>query len=207
MKDPDLVRPERYRHIENAVEYDRHIRPENFGRRLSHWLEIRAFERALTRIRGTNVLDAPCGTGRIHRILSNRFSVVVSLDSSESMLKMHGSNTGAEEICCGDIFCLPFLDEWFDWAVAYRLFHHLQSHEIRVALLKSIGRVSRNGVLFTAWIDTPLNRRRRSRRRSLTRKELEEAVFEAGLVVTHIDFACWPFQPKCVVTCRKEGRR
>jgi ubiquinone/menaquinone biosynthesis C-methylase UbiE len=203
MKKNDFIRPERYKEIEDAVKYDKHIRSANTGRRLSHSLEIWALKRALARIEGDEALDAPCGTGRIHRILSNLFSGVVSLDSSDSMLCVHQSKTGSDKLCCGDIFHLPFPDDRFDWCVSYRLFHHMQDHDGRVALLKSLARVSRQGVLFTAWVDTPLNRRRGSRRRSLTKKEIKSVIFDADLHLKRIDFVSWPFQPKCVITLRK----
>jgi hypothetical protein len=100
---------------------------------------------------------------------------------------------------------LPFQDGRFDWAITYRLFHHMQDHKNRVDLLKSIARVSRKGVLFSAWIDTPLNRRRRSRRRCLSRNEMARVAEEAALSLTKVDYAFWPFQPKCVITCKKQG--
>lgn len=202
-KNSNLVRPERYKDLDHAVRYDKQTHPASTGRYLSHWMEKRAFRRALDRIKGVSVLDGPCGTGRIHLILAERFSIVAAIDSSTSMLKVHQNNIGSVRLCCGDIFHLPFPDNRFDWTVSYRFFHHLQRHEDRVVLLKSISRVSSQGVVFTAWIDTPLNKRRSSRRRSLPRREIEEVVSEANLDLVNIDYASWPFQPKCVITCRK----
>jgi ubiquinone/menaquinone biosynthesis C-methylase UbiE len=202
---PNLVRPERYKHIDDAIRYHKQIRPASAQRRLSHWMEMRAFKRAIARIKGRDVLDGPCGTGRIYRILSSRFSTVVSLDSSESMLHVHRHIIGSEGLCCADIFHLPFPDNLFDWTISYRLFHHLQTYKDRVELINSISRVSRQGVIFTAWVDTPLNRREGSRRSSLARSEIEEAISEANLGLAHMDYAFWPFQPKCVITCKKPG--
>lgn len=200
---PGFVRPERYRNIDNAVSYNKHIRSSNPGRRLSYWLEMHALKRALNRLLGQGVLDSPCGTGRIHDILISRFSSVISLDSSESMLKVHKHSFGEGSLCCGDIFNLPFPDSQFDWTVCYRLFHHMQGRSDRIRLLESLSRVSKMGVIFTAWVDTPFNKRRGSRRRSLKFDEIEGIVSEAGLHLTKIDYASWPFQPKCVLTCTK----
>ncbi len=197
------IQPKRYQGLDNAADYDEHIHISGRGRTLSHWLEMCALRRALGRITGKVVLDGPCGTGRIHKTLSDTFSTVVSMDSSESMLYVHKLNTKSSMICSGDLFRLPFPDSCFDWTVMYRLFHHISDHENRVALLKGIGRVSRQGVVFTAWIDTFLNRRRGSRRQSLTRKGIVQAIEASGLILSNIDYTAWPFQPKCVITCRK----
>lgn len=203
MKDSHIVRPKRYQFAGDAVNYDRHIRSAKGARRLSHWMEVRAFKRAVARIEGKEVLDGPCGTGRIHEILSTKFSTVVSLDSSESMLDIHEKNTGSKKLCCGDMFRLPFPEDRFDWTVSYRLFHHMTNQRDRVALLRSITRVSRQGVIFTAWIDTPLNKRCESRRQSLSRAEMTRVITDANLYLISIDYASWPFQPKCVITCGK----
>lgn len=202
----DLVHPDRYKKIEHAVSYDEHIRAANFGRWLSHWMEIQALKRALAGLEGKVVLDGPCGTGRIHENLLTKFPVIVSLDSSESMLHVHQDKIHSTRLCCGDIFHLPFKDNEFDWVVCHRLFHHMQNRTDRVKLLKSLARVSQHGVVFTAWIDTLLNKRRGSRRRSLSRKEVDSVIAEANISVIDIHYVSWPFQPKCVVTCKKLNR-
>ncbi len=203
MTNSDTARPDRYKAPDAASSYDETIRNAGLFRRWSHHKELHALQRALSRISGASVLDGPCGTGRIHEVLAQRFVEVASMDSSESMLRVHQRNSSSGVLCCGNIFNLPFADASFDWVVCYRLFHHIQNHEQRVALLKSVRRVGRQGIVFSAWIDTPVNRRRGSRRRSLTRKDIDVICTEAGLKITHIDFASWPFQPKCVVTCDK----
>jgi ubiquinone/menaquinone biosynthesis C-methylase UbiE len=200
---PELVRPERYKQVSSAISYDKHIHAVNAGRRLSRWLEIRALKRALSRIEGEKVLDGPCGTGRINKILSVNFKTVVSLDSSEAMLFVHQRNTEPGMLCCGDIFNLSFRDDYFDWTVSYRLFHHMQNREDRISFLKSIARVSRQGIIFTAWINTPISRRRGSRRCSLDRKETASLILDAKLRLVNIDYVSWPFQPKCLITCKK----
>ena len=202
-QDTEFVRPERYKDFSKAISYDKHIHAANAGRRVSHWLEIRALKRALSRIEGEKALDGPCGTGRINEILSVNFKTVVSLDSSEAMLSVHQCNTGSGVLCCGDIFNLPFRDDYFDWTVSYRLFHHMQNRGDRISFLKSIARVARQGIIFTAWINTPISRRRGSRRCALDRKETKSLILEAKLRLVNIDYVSWPFQPKCVITCRK----
>jgi ubiquinone/menaquinone biosynthesis C-methylase UbiE len=201
--DSNLVRPDRYRDYDNALKYDKNIRSSIPGRRFSHWLEMRAFIRSLARIQGVQILDSPCGTGRIHGVLSGKFPTIISLDSSISMLIVHRHNNGSMDVCCGDIFDLSFPDKCFDWTVAYRIFHHFQQNKDLVSLLNSISRVSRQGVVFTAWIDTPLNKRRRSRRCSLPLGAIKEVISAANLYFANINYVFWPFQPKCVITSKK----
>ena len=162
-----------------------------------------ALIRILAKLGGERVLDVPCGTGRIHQVLSRRFSEVISLDSSDAMLWVHKSATPAATLCCGDVFHLPFAADCFDWVFCYRLFHHMRTPQDRIALLKEAARVGRRGVVFTAWIDTPLNRRRGSRRRSLTREELGRTVTNSGLLMKAMYSSLWSFQPKSVVLCEK----
>lgn len=196
-------RPERYREKDRAAHYDRHIRASGFDRRLSHWAELRSLKRALHEVNGDQVLDAPCGTGRIHSMLAEKFAEVVSFDSSAAMLRVHRQNSGSK-FCCGNIFELPFSNKQFDWTVCFRLFHHFPNRELRVALLRNLARVSRKGVIFTAWVDTFLNRRRASHRRSLPRAEIVQLINDAGLILTDTRYAAWPFQPKAVFVCRRQ---
>ena len=125
------------------------------------------------------------------------------------MTKEKDEKTFSKEgwVCCGDVFNLPFPADYFDWSICYRLFHHMQTREDRIALLKEMARVSHQGVLFTAWLDTPLNRRRSSRRRSLTRVQMEATVRDSGLSMKAVYFSLWPFQPKCAVLCAKISHR
>jgi ubiquinone/menaquinone biosynthesis C-methylase UbiE len=196
-------RPPRYRETDRAAYYDQHLRASRLDRRLSHWAELQSLKRALREVNGDRVLDAPCGTGRIFSALADRFTEVVSFDSSTAMLQIHRQN-GGSQFCCGDIFKLPFPDMQFDWTICFRLFHHFPNRESRVALLHNLARVSREGVIFTAWVDTFLNRRRGSHRRSLPRGDIVELIKDAGLCLTDTRYAAWPFQPKAVFVCRRQ---
>ena len=199
-------RPERYRRIESASKYDHHLSRPDMVRRMSRAAEMAAFKRSIGRVTGQSVLDAPCGTGRLHSILNGKFPEVASLDSSLAMLTVYENKHLQTELFCGDIFNLPFHRGEWDWVVCYRLFHHFKADSDRVHLLKSISRVCRKGVVFSAWLDTPINRRRGSRRSSISRQSLERTIEKSGLELLSLDFAAWPFQPKCVVTCKRPLR-
>lgn len=196
--------PERYRTLENARKYNEAISEAKGIRRLSHWLEERAVLRALTHASGDSVLDCPCGTGRIDSLLRDRFHTVVGLDSSESMLAAYHQGNPSRVGQLGDAFALPFGDGEFDWAVSHRLLHHFTEDRQRVALMNSLSRVTKSGVIMYAWLDTPFNTRRGSRRQTLPFEHLLKLLDEAGLKLEATYFSAWPFQPKAELVCRKK---
>jgi ubiquinone/menaquinone biosynthesis C-methylase UbiE len=195
--------PERYRDLSKAARYDRHLSKPGLIRRISLSLEMAAFKRAIGRLKLRTVLDAPCGTGRLSDVLKEKCPRIASLDSSLAMLQVYRDKHPGSALYCGDVFNLPFRDGEWDWVVCYRIFHHFGIDAQRIRLLQSIARTSREGVVFSAWLDAPFNARRGSRRSTVSRRDLARIVAQAGLDIASIDFAAWPFQPKCVVTCRK----
>lgn len=195
--------PERYRRLESAADYERKIAAGSPERRFSHWLEARALARALAHTRGESVLDCPCGTGRIDAALRARFRKVVGLDSSEAMLTLYRSGHPERVGHRGDAFNLPFADGEFDWVVSHRLLHHFRTDDERLALLRSLARVAREGVVVYAWLDVPFGTRRGSRRQTLPRAHVASLVRQAGLELDAVYFAAWPFQPKAELVCRK----
>lgn len=195
--------PERYRALENAEKYNTKIISPKGVRRFSHWLEASAVKRALTHVSGNCVLDCPCGTGRIDALLRSKFGRVVGLDSSEAMLAVYHQGHPERISQQGDAFALPFADGEFDWVVSHRLLHHFSNDEDRIRLLKSLARVARTGIVVYAWLDTPFNSRRKSRRQTLASDHLSRLLDAAGLILEKVYFAAWPFQPKAELVCRK----
>lgn len=203
MNPPVKTRPDRYSRREQAEAY--HASTNAAGRpTLSQRLELAAVARALAAARGgASVLDVPCGTGRIDGLLRERFETVVGLDSSEPMLWVYRDGAPGRAGCCGDIFGLPFDDGAFDWTVCHRYIHHLMSHEERVRALTSLARVSRLGVIFYAWVDTPLARRRSSMRASATPDAVARSIAEAGLTLDRAFRPGGPFSVKRIMVCAR----
>ncbi len=194
------TRPDRYRARAHALAY--HASTHASGRpSLSQRLELATVRRALAGTVGDSVLDVPCGTGRIDALLRERFDEVVGADSSVPMLTVYGAQADTRSGCCADIFNLPFDDASFDWVVCHRYLHHLRRHDERVAALASLRRVCRRGVVFYAWINTLLARRRGSMRASMPRARLDAAVAGAGLRVRDVHSCAGPFSVKTVVVC------
>ena len=200
MSTPVKTRPERYRDRSQAIAY--HASTGQGRPNLSQRLELAAVRRALAAAEGgSTALDAPCGTGRIDALLRERFDRVTGLDSSAPMLSVYLQDEHRSAGVCGDIFNLPFDDEAFDWTICHRYFHHLHSHPERASLLASLRRVSRCGVIFYAWVNTPLVRRKASMRASIPASEVNRAVFDSGLVVKNTFPCAGPFSVKRLVLC------
>ncbi len=95
----------------------------------------------------STILAAPCGTGRLHSVLSEFTPSPISLDVSPSMLGSHG----APRLVQGSAFALPFADKSIQAIVCCRLFHHLQTVEERRSLIRELLRVSSEVVLMSFW--------------------------------------------------------
>ena len=149
------------------------------------------------------MLDCPCGTGRIDALLRTHFREVVGVDSSEAMLTIYRDGHPERSCCRGDAFNLPFADGEFDWVVSHRLLHHYGNDDERIALLRSLARVEREGVVVYAWLDVPFSARRNSRRQTVPTAHMARLVHAAGLELEAVFFAAWPFQPKAELVCRK----
>jgi len=175
-------------------------------RKLSTQLELNMVRKSLAEVKGEKILDCPCGTGRIDPILRERFSDIQGMDNAQSMLDVYLEGHPERKGQVGDIFNLPFGDEEFDWAICHRLFHHFKADEDRIALLRSLSRVSKNGFSFYCWIDTPFSKRGRKSpdgRQSIPRAQLDKIINQVPCKITRIYRAGWPFSPKMMVVCHK----
>lgn len=186
-----------------AEAYDARIRQASGVRRLFRWLEGRAVARALTHAHGASILDCPCGTGRLDALLRARFRQVLGVDRSEAMLTVYRRGYPARVGEPGDAYHLPYAEETFDWAISHRMFHHVRADERRVALLQSLARVVRRGVIVYAWLETPFRRGRSAQHKSLSVRHVRRLLAQAGLELEAVYFAAWPLQPKAELVCRK----
>lgn len=93
------------------------------------------------------VLDAPCGTGRLHAVLAAH-GRVCGLDASLSMLCEAPSSAPR---VLGLVERLPFADASFDAVVSVRLLHHLHGEPELDAVLRELVRVSRELIVASFW--------------------------------------------------------
>ena len=197
-----VARAERDRELLAAEAYASRIENARGLRRLYRRLELGAVERARAHTGGESVLDVPCGTGRLDALLRRRFRDVNGADRSGAMLSVYRRGGPGRVAELADAFDLPWDDGSFDWVVSHRLLHHMRSDERRTALLRSLARVARRGVIVYAWVQTPI-RRGRFGARTVPFAQLRGLLDAAELDLEAAYYPAWPFQPKVELVARK----
>ncbi|MEX0611224.1 MAG: class I SAM-dependent methyltransferase, partial [Pirellulales bacterium] len=103
---------------------------------------------------GARVLDLPCGTGRMTRLLVERGYRVTSADVSEAMLSAARENYRACQEQIGataptvrfelrDVLATGFAADEFDGVSCIRLFHHFAEADTRRRALSELRRICR----------------------------------------------------------------
>lgn len=107
---------------------------------------------------GARILDLPCGSGRLTKILYGAGYRVVAADYSMEMLKVAQANyeryknphrPGEVAFTQRDIFNTGFGDNEFEAVVCHRLFHHLFESETRKRALGELYRITRKVVIVS----------------------------------------------------------
>ena len=137
---------EHWRRPDVAQTYDSG-RVDNLKGRLYRWREERAIELALQRLRrGSTVLDAACGTGRITALLQRNGFRPTGCDVSPAMLAVAHRRLAAlgseVPLVESSVECLPYPKQSFDAATCIGLLMHLEA-DVRVRALRELARVSR----------------------------------------------------------------
>jgi SAM-dependent methyltransferase len=151
------------------------------------------------------VLDVPCGAGRMVATLVDRGDRVVGADLSPEMLglaaRLHAGAVadGRASFVRANATSLPFPGGRFDAVVCWRLLHHVTDRAARVAILAEAARVSRGPVVISygdaTTLKARLHRLRGRRRRCVleTPAELGAEAGEAGLRVAWTGRLSSPF--------------
>ncbi len=109
---------------------------------------------------GSKVLDLPCGTGRMTRLLVERGFSVTGVDISEAMLnrardnyrsyqKSHGSKAPPVHFQISDVMQTGFADNEFGGVACIRLFHHFSEAGTRRQALAELRRICRGPIVVT----------------------------------------------------------
>ena len=121
-------------------------------RKVSDRLERRLFARLFDRAGPMeDLVDVPCGAGRLFGLFRGRAERVVEADWSFPMLRLSRKDNG--DGAWGYIRCngleLPFKDGAFEGLVSIRLNHHFETKEERLRHLEEAFRVARRAVIVT----------------------------------------------------------
>lgn len=132
--------------------------------REGHWRDEHEKRSVLKALRyfpkGAHILDLPCGSGRLSKMLLTSEYKVTSADVSPLMLKiakrninMYRFNQPNEypevQFKTVDILNTGFRDNEFDGVICYRLFHHFNNTDIRKKAIRELQRVSRGPVVIS----------------------------------------------------------
>lgn len=136
--------------------------------------EKRSLIRALKYFpKGGHILDLPCGSGRLTKILIDSGYKVTAADMSPAMMKIAKRNINiyrfekkiaSQEVQFKmvDILDTGFADKEFDGVICYRLFHHFSDADTRKRAIAELHRISHGPVVisfFNAFSVSALMRR------------------------------------------------
>jgi SAM-dependent methyltransferase len=152
-----------YRSKARAAQYQRyHTRAWTWAR-FATWREQRALARELARYAWTpddRILDIPCGTGILGKLLHSFPFRIVASDISPEMMELARNEYPPDRLidCVqADITRTSFPRASFSCVVTLGFFHRAPT-EIKEAALREITALSRRVVIITCSVDTPLQR-------------------------------------------------
>jgi ubiquinone/menaquinone biosynthesis C-methylase UbiE len=102
----------------------------------------------LSLLKGSEVLDAGCGTGRDTRYFLRHNLKVTALDLSEQMISWTRRNAPGANCVRGDVRRLPFPDSAFSGIWCYGTLTHLRETDLSLALSEFNRTLGRGGALF-----------------------------------------------------------
>ena len=99
------------------------------------------------------IVDIPCGSGRFFEVFSHAKKLIM-LDYSENMLKAAEERIGGAEnvrLVQAEISAIPLSDNSADLCFCMRLFHHMETDDVRLRALKELARVSKKYVALSFY--------------------------------------------------------
>jgi ubiquinone/menaquinone biosynthesis C-methylase UbiE len=137
-----------------------HKHRSGLSRRLSNLRDQQLARRALALAGDPGlVLDLPCGAGRFWPLLAEKSNrAIIGADNSEAMLKTALEAQPTDVVkrvqpLHTSAFDIGLPDNAVDSIFCMRLLHHIGQAEHRLAILKEFGRVSRDSVIVSLWVD------------------------------------------------------
>ena len=140
--------------------------PAEYGQKFRERREHRCILKALEHVTpNSSILDLPCGTGRLTRILVEAGLKVTGADSSGHMVELARSNwqniqtqnsrfdSKKVTFDVRDVMDTGYAGGQFDAVICNRLFHHFNESETRIQALEELQRICK-GPLIISFFDS-----------------------------------------------------
>jgi ubiquinone/menaquinone biosynthesis C-methylase UbiE len=121
--------------------------------------EKRCIAKMLAQVpRGAEVLDLPCGAGRMYPLLKELGFRVVGADASPYMVDIArrqaetlnpNDNVLADSFHVADVLNTDFADKQFDAVLSSRLFHHFSDPNTRQQALRELSRICKGPIVVS----------------------------------------------------------
>ena len=138
--------------------------PAEYGHSFRERREHRCILKALNHIApNSSILDLPCGTGRLTRILMEAGLEVTGADSSGHMVELargnwqkiqaRDSRFDSKKVTfeVRDVMDTGYADGQFDAVICNRLFHHFNEPETRIQALQELQRICKGPVIISIF--------------------------------------------------------
>jgi SAM-dependent methyltransferase len=177
---------------------------------------------------GSRVLDLPCGTGRMTRLLIERDYHVTSVDISPAMLARAKDNyaayrteRGAQapdvEFSVRDVMSTGFATDEFDGISCIRLFHHFSEAETRRQALRELRRICCGPIVVTflnsfaldripAWVKAKMRGRKPVGQRPIPFRTFAADITAAGLQIDKSIAAHWGISSRWFLVLSRRPR-
>lgn len=201
-----------WRQTSQAEDYDRG-RFDSLRGRVYRRLEERTIRRVLKPLeRGSRILDAACGTGRITALLLRGGFVPVGCDISVPMMSVARRHLARVPFLQSDAACLPFADNSFDAVTCVGLLMHLDG-DMRVKVLRELSRISRRPLVVQyCWVSNFLRLRKWATgqepggvRHAVPEAELRRDLQRSGLTELARFWVLRPFSSSLILLLSKSG--
>ncbi len=213
---------DRFATVETASKYPSEFRPGHFRDQR----EKKAIARALEYIpKGSRILDIPCGTGRLTKMLYQAGYTVTSADRSIEMVEAAEKNFREyrTEVDLGDTparYCqedivagTTFKDQEFDAVICHRLFHHLIDPNLRLKAIRELKRITKGIILLSFFnsfslsaglrsVKNRIKRHKPTDRLPISAKTLIMELRSEGIEVIRIIPMIWGISPLCIAVAR-----
>ena len=161
---------------------------------------------------GGRVLDLPCGTGRMTRLLVERGYRVTAADISDAMLSRARENcrtyhqqvvnATAARFEARDVLATGYQADEFDGVTCIRLFHHFDDSATRLRALTELGRICKGTIVvtflnsfaldrYTSWLKARLRGKKRLTQLPIPYKTFAADIRAAGLKIDKQIAAHW----------------